>query len=224
MECASATEPDSLDCCHLILPTSVLFVHSNFNAVALVDSGCTHSLMNPDFAVTCSIPLHEKRYPVRAEATDGCSLDPIRWETPELLISVGDCVFPIAFDVFLCKHADVVLGILWLAETALTIDWSKCTIRFRDPESAIRAAAALLVTSLSLEVQVLTCVPKTMTKLVLCEDVLPKTAVSLELREDVLPVAAPDLPREDTKAMLPAAYANYADVFEKGEAKKLPPH
>ena len=215
---------NSLDCCHLILPISVSFAHSNFDAMALVDSGCTRSLMNPDFAVTCSIPLYEKRYPVRAEAIDGRSLDPIRWETPELLISVGDRVFPIVFDVFPCKHADVVLGMLWLAETAPTVDWSKRTIRFGDPESAVGAAAASLVTSPSLEVRVSTCVPKTTTTLVSCEDVLPKTAVSLEPREDVLPVAAPDPPREDTKAELPAAYADYADVFEKGEAEKLPPH
>ena len=101
-------------------------------ARALIDSGCTGNFMSPAFARKHYIRTGLKKEPFPLAGFDG---KPVTYnngivsrETQELPLEIGRYLGKTQFDITEAPGCNVVLGLPWLRQANLVIDWSSETI------------------------------------------------------------------------------------------------
>jgi hypothetical protein len=103
-------------------------------ARALIDSGCTGNFMSPEFAKKNCIGTTMKKEPFLLMGFDRKPMmynnSIVSRETEKILLEIGRYQGKIQFDITDAPGCDVVLGLPWLKESNLRINWSEETIQF----------------------------------------------------------------------------------------------
>ena len=105
-----------------------------WQARALIDSGCTGIFMTPQFARGHKVTLRKKKQPFPLQAIDG---KPVTYnqgmvvdETEEIPLRIGRYRRMLQYDITEAPGSDVVLGLPWLKEANPYINWKAETIWF----------------------------------------------------------------------------------------------
>ena len=227
---------------HIIIPIELRFQKLTIKLYAMIDSGGTSSFIDADFVRKHKIPLIEKPIPWILEAVDGrpVSSGNVTHETTPLRMDIGYHREIISLNITHLGHYPVILGISWLKRHDPNIVWSKHRITFSSeycdtncltsPRSIIALPTHPENTSCSQptpEENIATSSTKQFQHPII--NIVSATAFArtikkcniylLRLSEIVKEINVPS----DFKS-IPQDYHEFADVFSKEKADKLPDH
>jgi hypothetical protein len=195
---ANPTQPH-----HLLLPVDI-FAHrkplTSRPATAMIDSGATGNFMSYHYFRTLHVASVRCLHPKKVRVIDGRELQSgaILYQTPPLLVAVSGLTEPdsIVFDLVDIPGFDLVLGMPWLKARNPQIDWKTGKIEDRH----VDLINPLTATENGYEYIVA----------ISLVDVVLNATTTEDAKERILTI--------------PAKYAEFADVFEKKSADRLPEH
>ena len=117
----------------------------DLEALVLLDTGSTLNAMSPDFARIAKAPAFKLANPLSLQL--GCvgSRSKINFGA-QLDLTIGERKFPTYFDVVNLDHYDMVLGIPFMRQHEVILDFSTSTVRFgRTPVPTLQGGGKSVV-------------------------------------------------------------------------------
>lgn len=207
------------------------------HATALIDSGATSNFVHIDFVKQHNIPQKAKKRPIPLEVADGrpISTGHITHSTTELTLVIRntDHEEQIMLDIAPLGRHQVILGIPWLKKHNPSIIWPSHSIKFDSDycKAHCKVRPERISYPYSIDIKSLLCMSDVVTDDVktLTDTKLPSYQAmqqcswsSLEDEDTIIAIMSLDQQSVDAPA-LPEEFKDFADIFSKASADKLPP-
>jgi hypothetical protein len=181
----------------LLLPISIMCNGISTKSVALLDSGATGCFIHDGFVRHHSIPTQPTKSPRNLTLADGrfSGIGPVVEETHVLTLHLGKHRETIKFSVTHMPQFQIIFGIPWLKRHNPSIDWPSRSILLRSQYCKENCGISKSVT-------------------IVGTATVPSSAHLGALTST---------PEPGTN-VLPLAYQDYSDVFDKAKADILPEH
>jgi RNase H-like domain found in reverse transcriptase/Reverse transcriptase (RNA-dependent DNA polymerase)/Integrase zinc binding domain/Chromo (CHRromatin Organisation MOdifier) domain len=196
----------------------------------MIDSGASGNFIDVDFIKVHSIPVAPKRIPVDLEVVDGRPIvgGQITHETLAIALGISTHSESIVFHATHLGHYQVILGIPWLRKHDPQITWSQHRLRFSSEfclsnclDPSISTAFTVIGVSQPFVSQPF--VPQPLVSQPLATVQLSATPHSTSLDSTILMEHSSNTSQSELQHV-PLEYHDFADVFSKAKADKLPEH
>ncbi|SCZ87870.1 BZ3500_MvSof-1268-A1-R1_Chr2-3g05338 [Microbotryum saponariae] len=194
------------------------------------DSGSQANLISPDYVEALRLQTNKKATPQGLEGFDGHPALPITHETVPTDIFIGDHHEQISVDISSIAHYPIILGILWLKLHDPDIEWSHFCAALEvsgvKPSAAVDHPAVTIVAAAEFRTLLGSSTDIVSMGAIARDDGNTRIACYMTSSPNVQPATDSDesTPKtKDPKVLVPPIYHSYLDVFDEGEADKLPP-